>query len=95
MTVLSGGGERSGTDGRSGVSLIEKMVGRQSAWVLTRIARCAVVVEGARRVWEEKDYAGLTGCGFAESGRGGEVRSRKPGVWRLVGGWSAAGFGRR
>lgn len=95
MTVLSGGGERSGKDGRSGVSLIERMVGRRTAWVLTRTAHCAVVAEGARRVWEEKGYAGLTGCGCAESGREGEVRTQTPGAWRLAGVRSAAGFGRR
>lgn len=95
MTVLSGGEERSGTDGRSGASQIESMVGCQTAWVLTRRARCAVVEEEAERVWEEKGYAGLTGCGCVDSGRGGEVRTQTPGVWRLAEGWSAAGFERR
>lgn len=86
MYVLFGGGERSGTDGRSGGSLIERMMGRQTGWVWRR-RHCAGVEEGAGRAWEEKGYEGLTGCGCAEPGTGreGEVRTRRQGAWRLVG----------
>lgn len=97
MTVLSDGGERSGTDGRSGGSLTERMAGLQRAWVLTRMGRCAGVVEGAGRAWEEKRCAGLTVCGCAGpvTWRGAEVRTQRPGEWKLLGEWCAAGFGRR
>lgn len=46
---------------------------------------------------EEKDYVGPTGCGCAGPGTGseGEVRTQKPGAWRLIGEWCAVGFGRR
>lgn len=48
MTVLSGGGERSETDGGCGGSLIERMAERQSVWVLRRRRRrYAEVEEGA------------------------------------------------
>lgn len=94
---LSGGGERSGTNGRTERILTERKVGLQSEWVLMRKARYARVVVEAGRAWEEKGYAGPTGCGCAGPGttRGGEVRMQSPGVWRLVGEWYAAGFGRR
>lgn len=99
MTVLSGGGGRSGTGERSDGGLIERMEGRQSAWLSRRKrrkGRCAGVEEGAGTAWGERGCAGRTGCGCAGPGRGsgGEVRMRKPSVWRLVGVWSAAGFGR-
>lgn len=51
MTVLSGGGERSGTDGRSGGSLIGRMAEHQSEKGLRRMkmrrGRCVRVEEGA------------------------------------------------
>lgn len=94
MTVL-GGGEKNVRNAKGGGNLNEGPC--RSEWVLRRRGRCAGVEEGARRVWEERDCGGLTGCGCAGSGteRGGVERMQRWSAWRLAGEWCAAGFGRR
>lgn len=100
--MLSGGDERSGTGVRSGQSLIERMKRNQSMWMkkmkkkkMKRKGHCVEVGVGAGRAWAERGCEGRTGCGCAESvtGRGGEVRRRRPGAWMLVGRWSVVGVG--